>query len=347
VTQPSLPELFRLQAHYCRVLESPLYAHLLEEVATDFERGGLAARVLAEHANDEPKTMLSLRFMGAVHRAVLRGKAPELAAFYPSAGGTVDLERVWPAFCRELERLEEDLHDEIGLAVQTNEVARSAALLGGFLQVANVTGLPLRVLEVGASAGLNLRFDRYRYEAGAQSWGDPASPVRLRGIIEGDSFPWKVDTEVVERRGCDAAPLDPASDENGLLLRSFVWPDQLERFELLSAALEFARSSPVEVEQADAGTWIADQLERTADGHATVVFHSLVMMYLSDESRERMIAAIEDAGSRATETAPVAWLRMELGGDEADVRLTIWPGGEEHLVARAGYQGRTVRWVGG
>jgi hypothetical protein len=346
VSRPSLPELFRLQAHYCRILESPLYAHLLEQAATDFERGGSTARALAPHEQDEPKTMLSLRFMGAVHRAVLQGRAPELAALYPSVGGRVDLERVWPVFSETLERLGGELHDDIALPVQTNEVARSAGLLGGFLTVAQRTSLPLRVLEVGASAGLNLRFDRYRYETHARAWGDANSLVRLRGIIEGDSFPWSVKAEVVERLGCDAAPLEPASDRDCLLLRSFVWPDQTARFELLNAALAFARSTPVEVEQADAGRWIARQLERPAGGRATVVFHSMVMMYLSDESRERMIAAIEGAGRSATAAAPLAWLRMELGGDEADVLLTLWPGGEERLIAKAGYQGQAVRWLG-
>jgi hypothetical protein len=238
------------------------------------------------------------------------------------------------------------LRDDIALPVQTNEVARSAALLGGFLEVADRTRLPLQVLEIGTSAGLNLHFDQYRYETDTQAWGNPESPVHLRGIIQGDSFPWSVMAGVVERRGCDASPLDPASDRDRLLLTSFVWPDQTERFEALEAALDFARARPVEIEKADAGTWTERQLAHPVEGRATVVFHSLVMMYLSDDSRERMIAAIEEAGRRATATAPVAWLRMELGGDEADVRLTLWPGGEDRLIAKAGYQGQAVRWLG-
>jgi hypothetical protein len=291
--------------------------------------------------------MLSLRFMGAVHRAVLQGRAPELAKFYPSVGGHADLARVWPVFSETLERMGESLNDDIALPVQTNEVARTAALLGGFLVVTERTGLPLRALEVGASAGLNLHFDRYFYETGAHAWGDSGSPVRLLGIIEGESFPWSTDAAVVERRGCDASPLDPASERDRLLLRSFVWPDQIERFGLLTSALDFAQANRVEVERADAGKWVARRLARPAEGHATVVFHSLVMMYLSDESRERMVTTIEDAGQRATPSAPLAWLRMELGGDEADVLLTLWPGGEERLIAKAGYQGQSVSWLGG
>jgi hypothetical protein len=291
--------------------------------------------------------MLSLRFMGAVHRAVLQGQAPELAEFYPSVGGQVDLARVWSVFSETLERIGENLDDDIALPVQTNEVARTAALLGGFLVVAQRTGLPLRALEVGASAGLNLHFDRYFYETEARAWGDSSAPVRLLGIIQGNSFPWSAGAEVAERRGCDASPLDPASDRDRLLLRSFVWPDQIERFALLSAALDFVQANRVEVERADAGEWVAQKLAGPAEGRATVVFHSLVMMYLSDESRESMVETIEEAGQRATPSAPLAWLRMELGGDEADVLLTFWPGGEERLIAKAGYQGQSVSWLGG
>jgi hypothetical protein len=103
----------------------------------------------------------------------------------------------------------------------------------------------------------------------------------------------------------------------------------------------------LEVERADAGTWCERQLEARETGVATVLYHSLVLQYLSDETRERMLAAIERAGEAATDESPFAWLRMELGGDEADVRLTRWPGGDERLVARAHYHGRPVRWLAG
>ena len=124
-----------------------------------------------------------------------------------------------------------------------------------------------------------------------------------------------------------------------------MWPDQSERFELLSAALELARAQPVFVERADGADWAERMLTQPARGVATVLFHSLVMHFLSDVTRQRLLATIERAGEVATDDAPLAWLRMELGGDEADVRLTTWPGGEERLIARAGYHGRPVRWI--
>jgi hypothetical protein len=342
----SFPKAFETQAHYCRILGSPLYAHLLERAAADIAAGGPVREVLRGHEHDELNTMIPLRLLGAVHRAVLRGDAPRLAACYPSAGGEADPEAAWQAFSETVARLADSLRDDMDAPVQTNEVARSPALLGGFLLVAKQTGLPLRVLEIGASAGLNLLFDRYHYVSAGGSWGEPSSPVRFEDYIEGEPFPWDVALSIKERHGCDRAPLDPASERDALTLRGFVWPDQLERFELLDAALDFARSNPVHVEHAGAAEWVERRLARPSPGVATVVFHSLVMMYLSEEERERTKVAIIAAGERATAETPVAWLSMELGGDEADVRLTVWPSGGERLIAKAGYQGRPIRWLG-
>ena len=346
MTGDELAELFRLQARYCRLLGSPIYEHLLERAADDLLAGGPMLHVLRGHEDDPARSFLHLRLLGSVHRLVLAGDAPELAALYPSAGGSADLDRVWPVFRATVEQLDGPIREGIHAPVQTNEVGRCAGLLGGFLTVAQRTGLPLCALEVGASAGLNLRFDRYRYESGQESWGDDASPVRFRDFIEGESFPWYADAVVSEARGGDANPLDPGDPATALLLRSFVWPDQAERFQLLSAALEFAAATPMEVEKADAGEWVERELATPRPGVATVLYHSIVLHYLSDASRERMLAAIAQAGARASAEAPFAWLQMELGGDLANVQLTMWPGGEEHLIARAGYQGPPVKWLG-
>jgi hypothetical protein len=342
---PSVAELFRLQAHYCGVIGSPLYEGLLRRAADDLDEGGPTATVLRGHEHDPPNSMLPLRFMGALHRLVLNGAAPALARFYPSSGGDADAERAWLALAALLEEQRELVREEVEQPVQTNEVARCAALIGGFMTVARRFDHPLRLLEVGASAGLNLRWDRYFYSTGNSSFGPSDARVRFEDFLAGGDLPLDAGVEVIERRGCDRLPLDPTSERDRVLLRSFVWPDQLERFATLDAALELAREEPLTIEQADAAEWAERELARLAEGSATVIFHSVVLMYLTDETRARMIEAIERAGRAASEHAPLAWLRMELGGDEAEVRLRCWPGGEDAVVARAGYQGRPVRWL--
>lgn len=335
----------RLQAEWCARLGSPLYEMLLREAATDVERGGPVWLVLEGRERDPAGSVLALRLMGAVHRLVLEGRAPQLARLYPSSGGRLDLEGSWPVFRETVSERCETLKEMVRRPVQTNEPGRSAALIGGFLLVAKETGLPLDLLEVGASAGLNLRWDRYCYSAGSERWGDGSSSVRFVDPFVDGRPPLDVQARVAERAGCDSNPLDPTSAPDRLTLASYVWADQTRRLALLRAALEIAGRTPAPVERADAADWVQSRLSRPRGGRATVVFHSIVMQYLDESEREGMVAAITGAGEGATKQAPLAWLRMERGGEYADVRLTVWPGGSERLIARAGYHGPPVRWL--
>jgi hypothetical protein len=337
----------RWQADWCRRLGSSLYGDLLDGAAADVELGGPCATVLVPHARDPHGSALALRFMGAVHRLVLEGRAPHLARHYPSAGGTPDRATLWSDFVATVELSADRLQDLVELTVQTNEVGRAAALLGGWLLIARACpGLPVCALELGASAGLLLRWDHYRYEHRSGGWGDPTSPVRLHRPWRGDAPDFSISVRVDERRGCDLNPLDPTTEPGRTTLESYLWADQLERLKRLRAAIEVARTVPAMVDEADAPAWLAEQLARSRHGAVTVVYHTIVVQYLSDPSRaevERLIGAI---GGRAGPDAPVAWLRMEPAGDAADVRLTIWPDGEEKLIARSGYHGADIDWYG-
>jgi len=335
----------RTQAEWARKLGSPLYAALLSEAAADVEAGGPCWRVLDGREDEGSCMALALRFMGAVHWLVLEGKAPGLAAFYPSAGGTKPMAEAWPAFRATVEQNVAELRQLVLHPVQTNEVARSCGLLGGFLLVARETGLPLRLLELGASAGLNLRWDHYWYQAAGRAWGDPQSPIRFENAFPEGEPPFNVAPEIVERAGCDPNPLDPNAPETELTLASFIWADQVARFERLRAALAIARRVPARVDAAGAGEWLPAQLSMSAPDATTVVFHSIVMDYLPAEERDRVRELMHEAGERAATASPVAWLRMERGGEQAEVRLTLWPGGEERLLATAAFHGPPVRWL--
>jgi hypothetical protein len=77
-------------------------------------------------------------------------------------------------------------------------------------------------------------------------------------------------------------------------------------------------------------------------GEATVIYHSIMSQYLSGEERAELFDGTREAGARATADAPLAWLRMEPADDRANVELTLWPGGEDRLLARVGYHGNPV-----
>jgi hypothetical protein len=217
--------------------------------------------------------------------------------------------------------------------------------MGGFLLVSQESKLPLRLLEIGASAGLNLRWDHYYYEANGESWGDKSSTVHLTDAFAASHPPFHTPVRVIERRGCDVSPLNPSTEEGELTLLSFVWADQTSRLATLRGAIEVARKVTATVDAASAPQWLEAQLKSSAHGTATVVFHSIMWQYMSEEAREQVVETLERAASLSTSNAPLAWLRMEPGGEEAEVRLTTWPGGCERLIATAGFHGRDVRWL--
>jgi hypothetical protein len=347
-TRADTAERFRWQAGWCGKLGSRLYEELLGRAADDIERGGPVWEVLAAD-DSHPDALLpgaqALRLMGAVHRLVLEGRAPALAAFYPSAGGVAG-PGAWDAFAQLVAQRRDEVAPLLGHPVQTNEPGRSAALMGGFLEFARGSRLPLRLLEIGASAGLNLRWDRYFYTAPGGSWGDSASPVRLDPAFTEGSPPLDVNPVITERRGCDPDPLDATAGGDRLTLLSYVWPDQEQRLAQLRGALEVADALPVTVEPAGAVDWLQDVLAQPRAGVATVVFHSVVLPYLGEQGIADLKRTIEEAGARATVNAPLAWLSMEAGSEQADVRLTSWPGGESRLLARATFHGPPVRWLG-
>src|SRR5262249_60191921 len=132
---------------------------------------------------------------------------------FPAVGGHGDAARAGPAGLDALDAHGNDVRDALPRPPQTNEVGRSASLVGGFLVVARDTGLPLRVLEVGTSAGLNLRFDRYWYESNGAGYGDVASPVRFTDLWEEGRPPFDVSAEIAARRGCDRNPIDASSED--------------------------------------------------------------------------------------------------------------------------------------
>jgi hypothetical protein len=329
----------RYQARECERLGSPLYAGLLTRSAADAEAGGAAWALLSGHEDDPPGSVLGLRLMGAVHRLVLEGSLPDLAR--ACALPEPDPSAAWPAFGRALAERADALRPLIERTVQTNEVGRCAALLPGFLAVSERTGLPLRLLEVGASAGLHLRWDRYRYEAGDFAWGPADSPLRIGFQLSG-APPSPAPVAVAARRGCDRSPLDPAREDGRLTLLSYIWADQPRRAARVRAATAIAAEVPARLDQADAVGWVRERLAEPAPDLASVVFHSIVVQYLEEAEREALAEAVRAAGSRASATAPLAWLRMEPAGGHADVRLTLWPPGEELHLARAGFHGDPV-----
>jgi hypothetical protein len=337
------------QASACRELGSAFYGTLLERLAEDAEANGVTARVLAGREAEPLDSILTLRLLGGVHRRVLAGLEPGLAAHYPSAGGDGDAEAAVTPLLAVLEAHTEELRAGLARPPQTNEVGRAAPLVGALWHLQSIRAVPVRLYEIGASAGLNLLADRFRLELDGRATGPPDSPVVFRDAWRGAVPHIGPQLEVVERVGCDQAPIDPASDEGALTLMSYVWPDQTLRLERLRGALAIARDIPVQVEAKSAGEFLGAL--SPAEGAWTVVWHSVMWMYLADAEREAVLAHLERAGTAAGDRAPLAHVAFEAPPFTADsgigfeVRVRTWPGGDEQVLGHAPAHGLPVDWL--
>jgi hypothetical protein len=282
-----------------------------------------------------------------VQGLALEGRAPELAACMPSLGGTPCWPAAGDAFLALIERHGSELRPRLDQQVQTNEVRRCAALLGGFLRAAKQSGLPLRVLEIGTSAGLNLFWDRYRYALGPHRWGDGSAPLVIECEWRGAPPDLDASARVVSRRGCDPYPLDLRDPADLRRIESFFWADMTGRRDTLHAAAAALPAEGAPIERCGAVAFLTRELAEPATGVASVVFHSSMWWYLSPDERAAVTRTIEAAGARARADAPLFWLRAEPPNLQyAEVRLRGWPDGNERLLARMHHHGLWVEWQG-
>lgn len=275
-----------------------------------------------------------LRLAGALHALRLTGQA--LAPVYPPvAPGDDDL---WSAVSDALTRHSDAILPWLDSPPQTNEVRRAAAILPALALLRQQSGLPVELLELGTSGGLNLRADRFRLVLPGGSLGPVDAPVVLTPDWTGPMPPTRL-PEVIRRAGVDLSPVDPLTDEGELRLLSYLWADQPDRISRTRAAISLARQWPAEIDAGDAGAWLERQLSEPAHDRLRVVFHTVAWQYFPSETRQRAQAAMDNA------TSPLARISMENdGGTGAAVTLTTEGNPRPREIARADFHGRWIDW---
>ncbi|WP_371410662.1 DUF2332 domain-containing protein [Tabrizicola sp. TH137] len=327
---------FRSQARACARLGSPLMERLLHGLAGSLQPGTpLTDRILTWPGDPGPAgDALPLRLAAGLHALVLSGTAPALAKAY--AAGTP-----LPAALDALQTHAAQLDRWLDHPPQTNELRRSAPLLAaGHLLTARF-GLPLALSELGASAGLNLLWDRCTLTLPGLTLG--TGPIHLAPDWDGPLPPARPIT-IADRAGCDLHPLDPVTDR--LRLLAYLWPDQPDRLSRTEAALREAARLRPPLTQADAADWLDHRLVPPRQGTLHIVFHTIAAQYFPAATRARIAATLAAAGTKVTPTAPLAHLAMEADGtpDGAALTLTTWPGGQTESLGRACFHGRWLRW---
>jgi hypothetical protein len=224
---------------------------------------------------------------------------------------------------------------------QTNEPGRCAVLLPALAQLPQ----PLALIEVGASAGLNLLPDRYSYDYGGHrlAGSDPDAPVlrcQPRGAVP---LPAQVPA-IAWRAGLDLNPLDVTSDDDVRWLSCLVWPGEGDRAERLRAAVAVARRDPPAVHRGDLLTDLPALAAQAPAGVTVVVFHTSVLYQVTPEGQARFAATVRGLG--------VSWLSSESPGI---VPGTAMPAVDDQMsvlardgapLASADSHGTWLNWLG-
>jgi hypothetical protein len=340
VSRRLLVEHLREQAAFCAGHGSPLYGRLADALADDVEAGGPTAALLARWVRPSvdrlrlARDVPALRLLGGVHRLVLQRQAAELAPYYPSVGGSEPpSDETAKALLAVVDSRAAMLAPELDRPPQTNEVGRAVPLLGGLRWLSAWSGgAPVRLFEIGTSAGLLLRAEQL-----------PVGPGRP---VDAElPYPEAPPVRVVERVGGDPHPVDPTTGEGRLLLTSYVWADDRVRLERLRAALDVAGRVPAVLRAVDAGGLVTEL--RLEPGTTTVLWHSVMWQYVDDVERSLVLDALDRLGATATADARLAHLFFEPPQwpvDAFEVRVVTWPGGEDRVLGHAPAHGVPTTW---
>ena len=369
------------------LVELPLADHFRGLAATVERDGGVVYPAICRGVADDTRVLSlldgtplpqrrPLLLLAAVHFLLLSGVEHPLAKYYDTVAqvrGTIyeapadDVSMLFAAFCEDNRR---ELEHVIAThTTQTNEVGRCTALLPGLCHVAARYDwkVPLSLLDLGTSAGLNLLFDDYAYtyrsavDDRVLTAGTVGSGVSIDCTARDDvgSLPELRLPTLTERVGLDLSPLDPFSNEAALWLLACQWPDNPTRFGRLRAALANTRASdnPPRLEQGDMVTDLSRVAASIAGSTPLVVFHSWVAAYLDENQQRTLTAEVRALGA----VRPVHHLYCETpfetpglptppspvpreGPDLATALVHVGPDGEPERLADTHPHGYWIRW---
>ncbi len=210
---------------------------------------------------------------------------------------------------------------------QTNEVGRSSILWPILSSLAGDVGA-LALIEVGASAGLNLLLDRWAYaddDGTLLPGGDPSSPVRLRARHHGIR-PGNATLPLASRIGLDRNPLDVTDPDAARWLLACMWPDELDRFRRTEQAIAVAATAPPTIRRGDAVADLRPLIAAAGDGHLTIVT-TWVLTYLAAEEQLAFVEQLDHVGRERDLT----WVFAE---SPMYSPVLPWPSGSADLTPR-------------
>jgi hypothetical protein len=332
----SLAERFARFACEARTYAGPLYEALSTQIAADPDLLAVARHVRRPPVPNE--------FFAAVHFLLAAAPAHELSAFYGSLrDNPASPAGAYPAFRRFVLANTAELIPLLQTRItQTNEVRRCSYLLPAFADVhRRAGGTPLALIDVGCSAGLHLRWDRYHYDYGVRQVGDPRAPVKIACELRGPMMPPLPDVfpECRFRIGIDLNPVDVSNPIERRWLDALIWPDHSARRRLAAAAIDALVSDPVTIVKGNAIEMLEPQLAEVPFDAALLVYNSAALCQGGAVEEDAIAAVLKTGSTRRT----IYWVHCENEG----VRLRVVNRSRivEMTLAHMDGHGRWLEWL--
>jgi hypothetical protein len=339
----AIRDAFRTQARGSRALISNLTASVLDALAETLNHETRTGARILDWSGDPLADAMPLRIAGGLHALARSGNVAALKSLYQCRTGDFG-----PTIRNVLKDWDDWLYPWLDSPPQTNEVGRSGPLMAGLMVAAARLKLPIELLEIGASAGLNLNLDRFHYQMGGLSVGPDDAVVRIAPDWTGEA-PKGEWPNIAMRAGVDQNPLNVRDSDVAEKLLAYCWADQDERLKRLEAAIGTAQTFPPTVDRGDAADWIEQKLAaEQEEGVARIIMHSVFWQYVPTPSQNRIEVAILAAGAAATPSRPLAWLSFEpepLTIAPMQLTLKLWPSGESIHLATCHPHGSTINWL--
>jgi hypothetical protein len=343
-----------LEAAKARAFGKSFVAAILEGLLRTLWHAPRVVRVIEQWPGDLASAGVIFRLNSGLHALARSGRYPQLQSLYRMATQETvpDPIELDPTLALALADGEDELLLWLTGPTQTNEVARVAGLAAVLAELSADDPLSCSLIELGASAGLNLNLARYDVHMGGHRVGDAASEIRIAPRWAGSS-PRPGPLLINRAVGVDINPINVARPADAERLLAYIWPGEHARTERLRAAIALARRYRPMVEQGHAGNWLERQLAAPqASRERRVVFHSMVLQYLPLAEQQQIDRLMADAGERASKEQPLVRVGLEWNDNRSSVELgvTLWNGGPGSgrtiLAARCHPYAEWIEWLG-
>lgn len=328
---------------------SPLYERISLAIAGD--------RALIDLVRSAPPDVhLPPALLAVVHYLVLDQPDHPLAQVY-AGRSDADPGPLFLDLCRKREGEVMSLLST--RRIQTNECGRSAVVAPGITWIASRLTQPLALVDVGASAGINLLCDEFRLDYGDHgATGPPDSPVQITCTVTGGNPPIADRLpKFIGRVGIDRSPINVADPDDARWLLACVWPDT-GRLERTAASIRLAQEHPPTVLAGDAIDMLPGAVADLPPEAAVVILTTWAFAYFSHEARRLFVELLAAESHRR----PVAWLSAEGPGtvdglaevpaatndEEAPdiLGVVLFDGGrhDQHVLAHVQEHGTWINW---